>query len=532
MAERDYDTRFVKYGITLLAIMVLLFAFSGFKQKKYKSVQFDVVEYYQYLPGLFVHHDLNFGFLKQNTQSWGHKFWLLKSPTGRTVGRMSIGMAMVYMPFFLAAHALAPLLGFAADGFSLPYQVSVVVAGLFYFLAGLYLLALFLLRYFKPYPIFLGLLILIFGSNLYHYLTSETGMPHVAGFGLLAAFIYFTARYFDSPSIKRIIVPALLYGLICLIRPSGVIAILLFVLYDVSSVKILKSRILFLVSHLHHLAVMIALFLVVWFPQLLYWKIQTGSWLFFTYGLKNEAFFFTNPQIINQLFSYRNGWLVYSPIMVLAFTGLFISYKRFKGLANPVLIYMLLNIYILSSWWCWWFVSFGNRAYIESYALMAIPMVGFISFVIARIWFYRVLFTAVIGLFVFINFLQTNQFRNGALHYDSMTKEAYWYHFFTRWGEDGYYRRLVPPDYAYALKGIYFKHDNSSFIDFPEYKRDLQVSDSLLGKIKKTLMSDPKLVEMIKTKAEQRKISFDDMLSLDAQWIFQKKYNLPRHPAK
>ena len=59
---------------------------------------------------------------------------------------------------------------------------------------------------------------------------------------------------------------------------------------------------------------------LVWVPQMIYWKEMTGRWLYFSYG-SDERFFFGDPAIIKGLFSYRKGLFIYTPLLLFAFAG-------------------------------------------------------------------------------------------------------------------------------------------------------------------------------------------------------------------
>ena len=48
-----------------------------------------------------------------------------------------MGSAILYLPFFFLGHYSAYQFGFPMDGFSLPYQYSLVVGGIFYTIIGL-----------------------------------------------------------------------------------------------------------------------------------------------------------------------------------------------------------------------------------------------------------------------------------------------------------------------------------------------------------------------------------------------------------
>ena len=499
--------------------------------KKFVSIKADVIEYYAYLPAFFIYHDIGFGYAAKDPKTWSAKVWCLKSPTGKTIGRMSVGMALTYTPFFLLAHAYSHLFGYNTDGYSTPYHVSILLAGLFYMLAGMYLIGKFLLRFFEIYVVLIVLLAIAFGTNFFYLTTCQTAMPHATLFGLIAAFVYFTAKYFDVPKNSHGIILGLLFGLITLIRPTGAVVILFFVLYQVDNLE----KLWYNVKYFFHNWVTIFLFIlmvgVIWFPQLLYWKTFAGSWLFFSYGIKGEHFFFSNPQIINQLFSYRNGWILYTPLVGLMLIGFFSTFKYNRGLLLPTLAVVVVSIYVLSSWWCWWFVgSFGNRAYIEFYAFLAVPLISLVAYFWKKGRIGWIAFSMLLVSIILLNFVQTNKFVKGSIHFDSMTREAYWHSYSITKPDSKFYNSLLRPNYIKAKAGVYFKYDRSNYKDYAGYLEDKVLKDSLLNAIKLKMISNPKTVDMLQAKADKKGISLDEMLDLDAKWIFRKKYNLPPKP--
>jgi hypothetical protein len=84
-----------------------------------------------------------------------------------------MGLAILYMPFFFIAHLLAPVLGYAADGFTVPYKFALIFSCLFYLAIGLRYLRLFLQRYFSQAVVALTILSVTIGTNLLYYATQD-----------------------------------------------------------------------------------------------------------------------------------------------------------------------------------------------------------------------------------------------------------------------------------------------------------------------------------------------------------------------
>ena len=207
------------------------------------------------------------------------------------------------------------------------------------------------------------------------------------------------------------------------------------------------------------LAIIVSAAFLVWVPQLIYWKEMTGQWLYFSYG-SDERFFFADPAIIQGLFSWRKGLFLYTPLMIMAFAGIIALWKRRSPHALPVTLFVPLNIYIIFSWWCWWYGGgFGQRAFIDSYVLMAVATAALLTPGMATRntgeikWTQRLTLAAFL-LFTSLGILQNIQYYNGAIHWDSMTREAYLDSFGRLKPSARFYDLLEAPDYDRAREGL------------------------------------------------------------------------------
>jgi len=60
----------------------------------------------------------------------------------------------------------------------------------------------------------------------------------------------------------------------------------------------------------------------------------------------------------------------------------------------------------------------------------------------------------ILALFVYHNMFQTFQYYYGAIHWDAMSKKAYWSSFGHLKPQTDFYNLLENPDYDKAIKGI------------------------------------------------------------------------------
>ncbi len=417
---------------------------------KNRVIQNDVIMYYAYLPATFIFHDLDFDFVKDLPEDFEGHIWLQRAPSGTPILRMTMGMAMLWIPFFFLAHLTAHLAGVSTLGYSWPYSLSIFVAALFYLFIGLYYLRKILLRYFSDFIAAVTLTLIVMATNLMYYVISEPGMSHVYNFSLISVFIYFSVKWIETTNFKYTVLLGLIAGLIVLVRPVNILVLLFPALIGVSSFKEFTGRV---IGNWKWIIVAGVFAVLVFVPQMIYWKIQTGHFLFNSY-MNEGKFYFLKPQVINGLFSYRKGWLVYTPVMVFAIVGFFRLRKYAQGFLVPILIFTLINIYVVFSWWCWWYGgSFGSRPMIDMYGIMALPLAAFLQFIIEKKIWLKAGIAVVLFAFIILNQFQMIQYRSSLLHWNSMTKEAYWAIFGRRSWPQGYNKMLKIPDAEKALKG-------------------------------------------------------------------------------
>lgn len=416
-----------------------------------RVIEHDVHSYYAYLPAFFIYDDITLEAGDYNPEEKYYYFWPNYTPEGRKVIKMSMGLSVLYAPFFFAAHAYATLSDvYPASGFSEPYKVMLLVSALCYLLLGLLAVRRILRAVgFSEGVTAFTVLLIGAGTNLFAYASQSAPNVHVYNFFLFAAFLLLTRDWYRSPGLRRSAAVGLLFGLIALVRPSNAVIALFFVLYGTGSLRDIAARIRFFAGRPHLLIMIAACAAAVWVPQLFYWKAATGSWLYYSYN--EEGFYFTDPKIVEGLFSFRKGWLVYTPMMVFALIGFFVMRGAARAWRLPVAVFAAVNIYVVFSWWCWWYGgTFGQRVMIESYALLAVPFASFLAFLSGKSAGVKWAFGAVAGFFIWLNIFQTYQFENLSLHHDGMNRTL-WLKQFGRMEKVPDFDSLVDwPDYEGA----------------------------------------------------------------------------------
>jgi hypothetical protein len=420
-----------------------------------KVLEYDVSGYYSWLPSLFYHHDLSQKFLEKEENAYisSRYFSDTKAPNGNRIFKYSMGMGVTYLPFFTLAHLYCKITGAPTTGFSEPYQMAIQFSSLFYFLIGLIFLIKILRIYFDEIVVTLTLLFIVFGTNAFYYITIGGGMSHAVDFMLVCIFIWYSIQWHQNPSLKNTIILGLTGGFLTLIRPINILVFVFFALYKIISSETFKNKIKFFLSHWMKLFIMGTVVFLVFLPQLLYWKKYTGSWLFNSYV--GEHFYFNHPHIFYGLFSYRKGWLVYTPIMLFALAGFYFLYRQRKEIFAGTLALLVFYIYVAFSWWCWWYGgSYGQRSLIDLYPFMALCLAAFLCYINQSDTFKKATIYTVIILLLLLNLFQTAQAKWNTIHYDSMTKDAYWDAFLRLTKNSEREKFLKHPDIEKAKAGL------------------------------------------------------------------------------
>lgn len=414
-----------------------------------RSIIHDITSYYSYLPAAFIYHDFQFNYrytLPEN-EPVDH-VWV--NTRGDTVfQKMSIGLSYFYAPTFLIAHYYTVNFSeYNANGFSKPYQMALNINTLFFGIAGVVVVWLLCSLLFTDLISALILLILYGGTNLLYYISGAPGLSHPYSFLLIVLVYTLTILFFRSPNNKILFILSVLVGLIVLIRPTNIILCLFPLIYGMQTEN---RRILleWLKSPKTFLLIILGAILF-WIPQFIYWKYATGHFIFYSYD--QEGFFFNKPHVVDGLLSYRKGWLVYSPIFAFAILGLFVN-RSFSSLKKPLFYIFPLFIYVVFSWWCWWYGgSFGSRVMIDIYPLLIVGFAAMLQWLHNQKWWINTPIYLSLLFCIYLNFNQTAQYSIGMLHWDSMTKEAYWSIFLQNTPPDHFQDLIKHPDYKAAME--------------------------------------------------------------------------------
>ena len=352
-----------------------------------RPIRSDGVSYYEYLPAWIADGDPTFETLARDCcagynveQPVGIHRW---PETGRWLDVHPIGVAVLMLPFFLAAHGLSWWSNLPRDGFSLYYQYLVGLAGLAYFVAGLAVLRRLLRRHFSDAVVLATLASLTFGTNLFHYAVFDSTFSHAFSFFLIASLLLLTERWWEEPAVWRSIALGAVSALIVLVRHTNALFLAVVPLYGVTTWSGFTANLERLQQRWRLVLGMLAIAAACVSPQLLLYKWTTGHWIVNSYP--EGSFTFGSPHVLATLFSVERGLFFWSPILVFSAIGLVLARGWARGLAAVTIAVLAVDTYLMASWFMWNLgAGYGHRGYTDALSLFAIYLAAFFAWTAER----------------------------------------------------------------------------------------------------------------------------------------------------
>jgi hypothetical protein len=332
----------------------------------------DMAGYYVYLPATFFyqfHADKSPQGIDEKS---GYGFNIDRD-NNKITTQYFYGVSFLVSPFFFAGHAISLITGMdEMGGFSWIYHKVFDVASVFYLVLGLFFLKRFLKNYFPEYLQYILILLTFLGTNLFYYSIEVTLMSHVYSFFAISVFLYAMKEFLKDKSRYRFfLLMAFAFGLMFIIRPTNCLIGVIFPFWDAGSRKEIMNR-LKLIFHPKYIFPLLAIIFVMFIPQMVFWKIMRGSFLYLKYG---EGFpFWNHPKFPEVWFSTLNGLIPWSPLTLLFIIGMF--FMIFKRNNNGILIlfFFLLISYMAAAYKFWYYgCAYGHRAFIEFMPVFCIP---------------------------------------------------------------------------------------------------------------------------------------------------------------
>lgn len=341
----------------------------------------DGVGYYAYLRAPLIQHNFRFeddwrlanpGFAQARLGPDNQLDPDQYTSTGHIGNLFTTGPAILWAPFFLAAHAAVLVANasgahISADGFSLPYRVLVAFGTAFYGFCGLLLSYLLARKYLDPTCAFLATLGIWAGSSLPVYMYFNPFWSHAHSVFVVALFLW----YWDGTRPNRTLAQWLLLGLL-----SG----LLVDVYFVNGVFLLIPLVESIGDYLKDLRgkalvpalqrfganlLYLAAFGIAILPTLITRKIIFGGMLRFG-AYTVLPWNWRAPYWRSVLFSSDHGLLSWTPLLFLALVGLLLPFAGWSRITGYLALAAGAFFYVISCYPYWdGLASFGNRFFIS-----------------------------------------------------------------------------------------------------------------------------------------------------------------------
>jgi len=314
--------------ISLVIVVIHFYVRQVNYQNWSNMLGWDVLAYYLYLPFTFIYGDPGMSdqtiiqsiFDTYNPSGAFYQAFAL--PNGNWSPMYTLGMAILYLPFFLIAHVWALLSEYPADGFSFPYQFIIANGVMVYIVAGVFMLRKVLLKFFTEKVTMLVLLFLLLGTTFFHESLADELGPHAISFTAFSIILYFTIRWHESPTSKIAFLLGMVLGLTILVRGSGIVVVLVPLFWNVYNKESFIKKVQLIRKNVKQIAIGLAGLIIFPMVQLIYWKMVTGSFIFNTYQV-TPGFDWLEPHFAKVFFSYKKGWFLYTPMILFAIAGLF-----------------------------------------------------------------------------------------------------------------------------------------------------------------------------------------------------------------
>lgn len=355
-----------------ILLLLFLFAVSMFLLHHYVvgfSVYSDGAVYFSYIRSAVFDRDINFTNEIEHYKNTTSKLSGLPAvqeddaikkivsetmkETGYYPNHHSFGNALLWTPFYLAAHILTLTLNFlglnlAVDGYSLFYELSVGLGSIFYGFLGIFIIYKFCQKFYSKKISLISTVAVLLGTSIFWYVSVEPTWAHANSLFLISLFIYYWYTKKEKTKIDWALLGFIL-GIATLIRRQNMIFVILPGLNWLTDyVKVLKEknlRNLFnrFVENIFFVTPMIPMYLL----QVFIWKRMFNKWYWLMNVQTVAGFTTTNNKILLMIFSTKCGIIV-MPIILISLIGLGFFTKKRKKLGTAFLTIFILQFTIMS----------------------------------------------------------------------------------------------------------------------------------------------------------------------------------------
>ena len=346
-------------------------------------LQSDGFYYFAYLRSLAFDRDVEFS-NDYKLLGLGDKAHLFQpTPTGYAQSAWTIGPAIVWAPFFAAAHPIAGRLAaggadVSTNGISYPYRQAVCIAGLFYALLGCWFTCKLARLFFDARIATGAVAFTVAGSFMLWYIVKEPTMTHAPSMAGVAGLLWMWAATHSRRTRLQWALLGLLAGFITLIRWQNALFAIL-PAYEALTMLTGAARLgdrervraTFTAG-----AIFTGCAVIGFFPQMLAWKSIYGTFL--AVSPIGPQIRWWDPHLADILWSSRNGLFSWSPVLYLGAFGLAIFAFARPWIAVPAVLAIAVMTYFNASIQDWWgSAGYGGRRFDGTIPLFALGVAAF-----------------------------------------------------------------------------------------------------------------------------------------------------------
>jgi hypothetical protein len=346
-------------------------------------VRGDGVGYYAYARAPLIEHNLDFthdyqfandSFREARCDGNGQPKPEYRTRTGHLENHFTVGPAMLWSPFLLAAHGgvlLARTLGcnVATDGFSWPYRYAMAIATGLYGFLGLFLSFRLAQKYAGTLWSFVATIAIWWASSLPVYMYFNPSWSHAHSAFTVGLFLWYWDATHERRSLAHWLVLGVLVGLMLDVYYANLMIVTVLVVEAIAqyvgifhSGRCVASDLLTLFTrHLLFCCVVCVVMLPTFISR---WIVYGGP--FKTGYLSIRDFLWDSPVFLRVLFSSNHGLLSWTPLVAFAVIGLILFAIRLPRIGVPFFA-ALVAFYVFISFYPDWagISSYGNRFFIS-----------------------------------------------------------------------------------------------------------------------------------------------------------------------
>ncbi len=352
-------------GVLGLACLATFLASIPLPRADAQLLSGDGVGYYAYLPSVVLDHDLDFTNQYSALLPAGHALLNRTTATGLPDNFWPVGSAVLWLPFFLVAHALALLLsaagvGIHLDGCGYWHQAFVLAGNILYGCAAMLLAYDVARRLVRGASALWAVALVAFAGNLAYYITAEPSMPHAASAFAVSLFFSVWLRTRGRSGVRRAVVLGAIAGLVAAVRAQDLVLVAVPLAADgLVAFKAARARrgAGAVATACRDGGAMALAALLAYSPQLVASQVLYGGWWrppqIFAGWPGVPLFTWWSPHFWDVLFSSTRGLFTWHPIYVVALLGVAPLWRRDRTVAAALLVGITAQAYLLGGWYDW-----------------------------------------------------------------------------------------------------------------------------------------------------------------------------------